>query len=747
MMIRRHLGSLLRPLTHSGLALLVVGCSASSGAGDSGAVTPQPPPAAATPAAPTEPAPAASGVNLDTVRAGRFDNGKMWTFEYPPLDYFQESYGFAPDSAWFERARLGALRLPNCSASFVSPNGLVMTNHHCAREGVTEVARAGETLLDDGFYARSLEDERVWEETYVDQLIKIIDVSDEVLPVAADARQATLDRISERIAGEYGGEEAGIVVEMIALWNGARYSAYVFRRYDDVRVVFAPELNLGKFGGDPDNFTYPRYTLDMSFLRVYDESGDPLKSDNFFRWSERGVEQGDAVLIIGNPGTTNRLQTVAQLEYRRDFGERAVYLLFQTRAKALRAYYAENPQEGDSIDVRNDIALLANFDKFYGGVWQGLQDPVLMARRRDSEREFRAAIESDSALNAEFAGLFDRMAETQSEKAEFAADYGAFVALGSATFTSAILLRGFHAFQYVAGRDRGAPAEALEPLRDQLLGVEDQPNGLQARMLAARLRDFQKYLEDDSDIVREILQGRDAETAAKEIVDGSVLAQSTSAAQAVEDGSLTMDDPALQLVAAFIARVGAYQAGFTSLLGEEGEIAAELGRARFEVYGTSIPPDATFSLRIADGVVTSYEYNGTEAPVYTTYYGLYDHYYSYRGRTDWDLPERWLNPPASFDLSTPLNFVMTADIIGGNSGSPVLNLDLEVVGLVFDGNIESLPGDFIYVPTSNRSVAVDARGILEALRAMYDADRLVLELTTGRLATTDAEADAALVGN
>lgn len=265
--------------------------------------------------------------------------------------------------------------------------------------------------------------------------------------------------------------------------------------------------------------------------------------------------------------------------------------------------------------------------------------------------------------------------------------------------------------------------------------------------IRARLRDFQKYLEDDSDIVREILQGRDAETAAKEIVDGSALAQSTSAAQAVEDGSLTMDDPALQLVAAFIARVGAYQAGFTSLLGEEGEIAAELGRARFEVYGTSIPPDATFSLRIADGVVTSYEYNGTEAPVYTTYYGLYDHYYSYRGRTDWDLPERWLNPPASFDLSTPLNFVMTADIIGGNSGSPVLNLDLEVVGLVFDGNIESLPGDFIYVPTSNRSVAVDARGILEALRAMYDADRLVLELTTGRLATTDAEADAALVGN
>ena len=265
---------------------------------------------------------------------------------------------------------------------------------------------------------------------------------------------------------------------------------------------------------------------------------------------------------------------------------------------------------------------------------------------------------------------------------------------------------------------------------------------MQRRLLAARLHDLQRYLGNDDAIVRQILQGRTPQATAEEIIGQSVVADSARAVQALGDGSLTMTDPALQMVSAFLQRFGTFQGRFANLSEREGSVAFALGRAHFEVDGTAIPPDATFSLRIADGVVKSYEYNGTHAPVYTTIYGLYDHYYSYGPDSEWTLPERWLNPPATLDLSTPLNFISTADIIGGNSGSPVLNRDLEVVGVVFDGNIESLPGDYIYLPELNRAVAVDARGILEALDVIYDADRIVLELTSGRLVATEAEADA-----
>jgi hypothetical protein len=708
------------------------------------------------PAAEPEPAPAlsvAAGIDLDTIRAGEFDNGKMWTFEYPPLEYFRETYHFQPNESWFERVRLGALRIQGCSASFVSPNGLVLTNHHCARGSVAQVSQPGESLLDNGFYATSLDEERESSQT-ADQLIAIRDVTEEVhaaiegRPEAeqADALNEIREDLSEHIAQEYGGDEAGILVQVIELWDGAKYSAYVFRHYTNLRLVASPELQIGHFGGDPDNFTYPRYDLDFSFYRIYDEDGNPLKTEHWFKWSDEGVEEGDAVFVIGNPGGSSRLQTVAQLELRGAVQDKAIYELLDSRADALQAFYDEDPERGEAMNLRNQIFGLLNSEKAYRGMWEGLQNPVYMARRRDSERQFREAIESDSALNAEYGGLLERMAEIQKQRMAYAADFGAFIAFGSPNFDAAALRRAFFAYRYVTASESGAPREVLDNLKGRVLAISDQSPSLQRRLLTARLRDFERHLGSDSEISRMILQGRTPDATADAILATSALADSAQAASALEAGTLTAGDPVIRVIAAISDRLNAYQTAFQRLQQQEAAVARTLGRARFDIYSTSIPPDATFSLRIADGVVKGYDYNGTYAPVYTTLYGLYDHYYSYGPGTDWDLPARWLSPPESLDLATPVNFVLTADVIGGNSGSPVINTDLEVVGLIFDGNIESLPGDYIYDPEVNRAVAVDVRGILEALDDMYDADRLVLELTTGQLVPSEEEADAVLAG-
>ena len=507
----------------------------------------------------------------------------------------------------------------------------------------------------------------------------------------------------------------------------------MFRRYEDIRLVMAPELKMGQFGGDPDNFTYPRYSLDMSFLRVYDENDQPFKPDHYFEWSERGAEEGDVVFVVGNPGSTSRLQTVAQLEYRRKIQDKAILALYTSRLVALQAFYDEDPMIGEELDLRNEIFGLRNSQKAYEGIWAGLHDPVIITKRRDSERQFVAAIEADADLARHYSGLVERMAEIQERKAAYAAEFGAFLALGNPDLEAATMMRALWGLQYAAGSRAGAPADALEGVKNELLEVGEQPFGLQRQLLAARLGDFQRYFGASDPIVVQILQGRTPSAAAEDILQGSVLTDSAGAAMAVESSTLSLGDPALQMVVAYIQRFANYQPAAAQLDDEQEEVATQLGRAHFDLYGTSIPPDATFSLRIADGIVKSYEYNGTRAPVHTTFYGLYDRFYSFGEGSDWDLPERWVQPPSSFDVSTPLNFIITTDIIGGNSGSPVLNRDLAIVGLVFDGNIESLPGEYIYDPTANRTVAVDARGILEALDEIYNADRIVLELTSGRL--------------
>ncbi|PEN15188.1 peptidase S46 [Longibacter salinarum] len=685
-------------------------------------------------------------VERDTVEAGRFDDGRMWTFDHPPLDDFEERYGFRPDQQWLRRARLGALRIPGCTASFVSENGLIMTNHHCARSHAVDVERAGEDLLTDGFYAESVDQERKAPNFYAEQLINIRDVSDRVdraLDAAEtdaereSAREEVFSEIADEVTAEVSQGEAGYRTQIIPLYDGALHSAYTFRRYEDVRLAFVPELQLGYFGGDTDNFTYPRYALDMAIFRVY-EDGEPVQPEVHFEWSTEGSRPGEAVFVVGNPGSTLRLETFSQLRFRRDVTDASLLHFLQTRVAALQQYVEETPDAPSA--VKNSIFGLQNASKLYRGRVEALRDGYIMARIHQGEQNFADALAADSSLQAQYGGLLDSMARVQEQKRELAPTYQAFRLATNPSYSSATIRRAIAAQQYLDRSAAGGSGEQLESLRQQVVG-SSQPSSLNRLFLTARLADFQRYFGADDPAVEQILRGRSAEQAAREILSESVLSDSTSAAQAIQSGSLAADDPAVAAMGAVYDRYRDFQSAWAGLSSRQADLAKQLGRARFAVYGHDVPPDATFSLRLADGVVRDYEYNGTRAPAYTTFFGLFEHFHAHGTDSEWDLPERWQSPPATFDMTTPMNMVSTNDITGGNSGSPVLNKQLKVVGLAFDGNIESLSGDFIFLPErGTRTVSVDVRGMLEALDEIYDADRLVHEVTGRGFVKTEAAA-------
>lgn len=682
-----------------------------------------------------------------STEVGRFDSGKMWTFEYSPSEYFTETYGFDANADWFERARLAALRIPGCSASFVSPNGLVVTNHHCARGMIARVSREGESLLDNGFYARSMDDERPIPGYYADQLLAATDVTDEIYAAVDaapadrrnDARQEAAAAVRERLAQEYA-DEGPVRVEVVPLYNGGRYSAYVIRRFTDVRLVAAAELNLGFFGGDPDNFTYPRYALDFTFYRIYDDNGEPYQPEHWFTWGD-GVEEGDAVFIIGNPGPTNRLQTVAQLQYQRDVlvPQRKSY--FETRLAALREANEADPVAGERLGLRNQAFSLSNSLKAYAGRLEALGDAEIMARKKAAEGELQAKLGADPQLSSEFGSLVSSVAGLQTERRAIGDEMGAFYRLGHPTYGSRTLYRASLAWTLRAAEQRGAPVDSVSAIRDALLRVANPPGSLEEDLLRLRISDLERYLGTSDPLVQQALEGRSPEGAATSLLHGSVLADAGKTRDALAGGGIPDADPVMALAQTLGSRISAFTAQERTVVGRERELAADLGRARFAVYGQSVAPDATSSPRITDGVVKSYQYNGTLAPPYTTFFGLYDRYFSHDNDVEWQLNDRWLPVPEGLDLRTPLNFISTADTYGGNSGSPAVTRDLAIVGLNFDRNIEGLSRDFIYLPERGRNIMVDVRAIREALDVVYDADRIVLEILTGTLARTEEEAD------
>jgi len=683
---------------------------------------------------------------FDTVTAQRFDRGKMWTFENAPVDYFEEEYGFRPDETWFRKARLGALRIPGCSASFVSPHGLVMTNHHCGRESVSQVSQESEALLDNGFYAESLEEERKVPDFYVEQLVEIEDVTEKVnrrLQADNDTRgrnrERQIQQMQEEMTQEAKRRNEDLSVEIVALYSGARYSAYTYERFDDVRLVMAPELSLGFFGGAPDNFTYPRYTLDVTFFRAYNDDGEPMTPKQHFSWDEDGSSEGDPVFVVGNPGSTSRLSTVSQLKFTRDHSLPGQLDVLVTRAKILEPYIEAHPEKAEEFGLRNTFFSIDNSVKNYRGQLRGLRDPYLIARRAKAEQALQDSIMAVDSLRSRYGNVLEEIEQLQRSKRVAAEKNNAFAAFSATSLGSRVLTRAVYGYFYDTLKRRGAASDRLEDIREDAMNIKDWPAEVEAPFIAARLREIRSAFGPNDPTVRKIMSNRTPDQIADSLVQTSALMDSTKYAQMLDKSFLSSDDPAVELIDAIAPLFFTTNQQMSDFNATEETLNGRLARARFAVVGPEIPPDATFTLRLADGRVAGYEYNGTRAGAFTNYYGLYDHYYSY-GNRNWTLPKRWVDRPDDLDLETPLNLVSTNDITGGNSGSPLLNKDLEVVGLIFDSNIEALPNEFLYTTAKARAVSVDARGIVEALRDIYGADRIVTELLDGRLAESDAQA-------
>lgn len=684
----------------------------------------------------------ADNFNPDTVKAQKFDTGRMWTFDNPPVEYFNKTYGFRPSQQWLDKVRKSALRFATyCSASFVSEDGLVMTNHHCGRESVSQVTREGEDLVNTGFFAKTLADERKVPGLFVDQLVEIRDVTREVQDAIAKGKtdqekvQAEKNIINLIESRE---KKDGYKFSVVKLYQGGQYSLYTYKRYDDVRLVFSPENQLGFFGGDYDNFTYPRYNLDFNFFRVYDENGKPLKTENYFKWSQNGAAEGEAVFVVGNPGRTNRLNTVAQLEFFRDYQ----YPLTLNAINDIIATYEEQIKlrPADKSKLMTKLYNYTNSQKVYDGMIKGLKDPYLMARKVDFEKSFKAAVMAKSELKEKYGNVWNAIAESKDVQKKYIKERTALSTRGFSvpeffSVTNEVL---HYAGQMKMPEGKRAPEYSADSLENTKKNIfpEDFDAALNEKLLLIFADNLVKYLGNDNEAVKQFLGNRRGQDAVSYIINTSQLTTKEKLAEFLKkspDEILNSNDPFIVLMNYIDKRMGEITPELREAMNKEQANNQLLGQALFEVYGHSIPPDATFTLRISDGLVKGYDYNGTIAPVKTTYYGLYERYNAFDKVSPYDLPEKWKNPPAEFNLETPMNFISTNDIIGGNSGSPVINKNAEIVGLAFDGNIESLPGNFIFTTEANRTVNVDSEGMVEAIQDMYKAKRLSEELEAGKI--------------
>lgn len=661
--------------------------------------------------------------------------GTMWTFDNPPIAYWKKRYGFAPDHVWLDHVRLAAVRLPQCSASLVSARGLVMTNHHCGRDCSAAVSPRDSNYVETGFAAASLADEKRCPGFHVDQLQSIEDVTARVQ--GAMTGRTLVEQTSQRDTQIHAIEteceqRTKLLCQVVMLYEGGRYSLYRYRRYEDIRLVMAPEKNIAYFGGDPDNFTYPRYDLDLTLLRVY-EHGAPLATTDYLRWSKAGAAPGELVFVIGNPGSTNRLLTVAQLEYLRDVQYPSQLAAVDRILRALRADSARGPERARAL--QNEIFEYANAQKAWTGEYAGLRDTMLMNRKRALEQDFRARADADARLRARYGSAWDQIASATRELASFAnrlkwSTLGGFGAtLGE--FAQAIVRLAELRSLPDSARPPGLRGAALDSLKQVLSADVPIDTALERTMLVERLRAMQRELAPNDPIRRAWLDDQSPEQAAQRLVGGTKVASAAERRRLIEGGmgAIASSTDPLIVLARTLAPINRQLQARAELLGATVDANEQkIGQALFAVYGTSIPPDATFTLRITDGVVKGYPMNGTIAPPHTTFYGLYDRAAAFGDDPPFAIPTRWKRGQSRLDLATPFDLASTNDIIGGNSGSPMVNRSGEVVGLIFDGNIESLPNDFFYTDAVARAVSVDSRAIVEALRRMYDAQRIADEL-------------------
>jgi hypothetical protein len=662
--------------------------------------------------------------------------GTMWTFDAPPLDYWEQTYGFRPTQDWLDHVRLSTIRLPGCSSSFVSENGLVMTNHHCARGCISAVSPPETDYQQTGFVANTMEEELQCPGVYVDQLQSIEDVTARVRnAVTATDEQGQVeqrDSVIQAITGQCR-EETGLNCQVVTFYQGGMYSLYQYERFNDVRLVMAPERDAAFFGGDPDNFTYPRYDLDLTLLRVYVD-GEPRQTDHHLQWSENGAQEEEPVFIVGNPGSTGRLLTLAQMEYLRDVQYPAQLAGYQRQLGVVRQIAARS--EEDRRRVENQIFGIENSYKAVSGYLSGLLDEDRMARKKVFEDDFRSRIDADPELRSEFGGAWDAIAEAQAGIASLAVQNRYYGFGGSTLLGMAGTLVRYP--EQVALPDSlrlpGFQSTRIQRVRGQLTAEMDLDLELEGLNLVAQLQAARAELPAGDPFLEAVLGGRSPEEAAHALLSGTQLLDASVREALLQGGAAAVaasDDPmivAAREIVPLAAAVAEKMAPLNAAISANAEM---VGQAIFAAYGHTLPPDATFTLRITDGVVKRYPYNGTYAPAKTVLHGLYARAAEFDNEPPWQLAPRWIERKDVLDLTTPINFVSTNDIIGGNSGSPVINRNAEVVGLVFDGNIEFLPNRFIFNSRAARTVSVHSAGIIEALRKVYDAAHIADELQGG----------------
>ena len=694
--------------------------------------------AACSPSTVTTTSPAPAQIKLEPV-GYRPQFGTMWTFDAPPLEYWKKTYGFSPDQAWLDNARLASIRLPNCSAAFVSAKGLILTNHHCVRDCEDAVSPKDTNLVETGYAALSMRDEKKCPGLYVDQLESIENVTQRVnaavTATAPEVAATQRTRIISQIKKECE-DQTKLTCQVVSLYQGGIYSLYRYRRFNDLRIVFAPEELIADFGGDPDNFTYPRWNLDAALLRAY-ENDKPYAPKHYFRWSKSGPEENELLFVIGNPGSTGRLLTLAQMEFLRDVGYPAQLGGY---ARALEAYHAVERTDPTAVRrYQNNVFSIENSRKAVIGYRTGLMDSASMSQKRAFENEFRARLASDPKMQAEYGGIYDAVASAQRELGTFDAQrrYRSFGLPQNSGGSRLLTMSGQlvriakesalpDAQRLTAFREAGAATIRTALLREQPVDTTYERIAIAAQLSAAKAE-----LQADDPFLVAALDGQTPEQAAATLVSSTRVCDLAFRRSLVEGGEAAVAssvDPMIVLARKIDVMNRDIQSRADRLNAIITANNEKLGRALYAVYGTALPPDATFTLRISDGLASTYPMNGTIAPYKVTFYGLYDRWESFNKQYPFSLPRRWTDHRDRIDLSTPFNFVSTNDIIGGNSGSPIVNRSSEVVGVVFDGNIENVANRFLFQSKTARTVSVHSSAILETLIKMYNANWIADEL-------------------
>lgn len=651
----------------------------------------------------------------------------MYLFNDLPTDQLNAQYGFEPGQQWADHLRLSSVRFNSGgSGSFISSDGLVLTNHHVASDTLHKLSSADRNLIDDGYLAESLEQELRAPDLELNQLVSIEDVTDRVQSaVKGDASAADAAKQRRAVIAEIEKEstdKTGLRSDVVTLFGGARYHLYRYKKYTDVRLVWAPETAAAFFGGDADNFEYPRYCLDATIMRVY-EDGKPAKLKNFLRWNTAGVSEGELVFVSGNPGRTQRIFTVAALKFLRD--ARLPYVLDYLRRKEIMLQQFGLGGAEAKRRARDELFGIQNGRKAYTGMLAGLQDPKTIEAKAKREAELLKA----SAANPELAGTqqaIDEIAKVQTEKE---AMLGQTVSFRSRLFDLALtsVLRAAEDLKPNSERLREFTESSRESLVQDLLSEAPIYRDLERVKLADELARFVELRGGDDDLVQRVLAGKSPRERAAELVESTKLDDVAVRKSYLEGDSemiRTSDDAMVALARMLEPEYRRLRTINEELDERERQAYAKITAASNALQGDSGYPDATFTLRLAFGQVKGYLQDGDRIDPTTNFAGAFEHEAQHAGQADFDLPASWGDAKDRLDLDTQLNFVCTADIIGGNSGSPVVNRKGELVGLIFDGNIQSLTSDYLYTDQQARAVSVAGVGILEALRKIYHAEEL-----------------------